>query len=94
MSYYDVASLTEALATILFARYLANAVDCEMDITAQMQKIVHDIKYYHSDVPKGVFLDVLRRDIEKLETVFMDVYMETADILCMVAEVDTIYEGV
>lgn len=91
---YDVASLTESLTSILFARYMANAVDCEMDITAQTLKIVHDVKYYHSDVPKDVFLGVLRRNIEQLKTVFMDVYMETADILCIIAEVDTIYEGV
>lgn len=91
---YDAASLTESLATILFARYMANAVDCEMDTTAQIQRIVYDMKYYHADVSKDVFLDVLRRNIEKLKVVFMDVYMETADILQIVAEVDTIYEGV
>ena len=73
---------------------MANAVDCEMDTTAQIQRIVHDVKYYHSVCPKDVFLNVLRRDIEQLKVVFMDVYMETEDILCMVAEVDTIYEGV
>ena len=91
---YDVASLSESLASILFARYLANAVDCEMDTTAQIQRIVYDVKYYHSDVSKDVFLDVLRRNIEKLKTVFVNVYMETADILQIIAEVDTIYGGV
>lgn len=91
---YDTASYTASLASILFARYMANAVDCEMDTTAQIQRIVYDVKYYHADVSKDVFLDVLRRNIEKLKTVFMDAYMETADILQIIAEVDTIYGGV
>ena len=92
---YAAVDYIDALASIAFGHYMSNAVDLEMDTHSQMIAIAYELKYHHTDVSKGQVLSSLERVLDdRFRTLLPSVYMEHADILQIVGEFSTYWEGV